>query len=134
MNTSSLLTAATAAVLVACASSSSPLRPTRDSRISDLSDAACDKYADKGAGCPGYGTAPGQTYKTTADCKRALANAAGMLWPADTCGEGRIRPDRYASCEDRVESYRCPTGAVSFLEGISALEGCQSSKVCIDPR
>ena len=134
MHTPTLITAGTAAVLVACASSSSPLRPTRDSRISDLSEAACDKYSDTSAGCPGYGTAPGQRYRTTADCKRDFANAAGTLWPADKCGEGRISPDRYASCEDRVESYTCPAGVVSFLEGISALEGCQPSKVCIDPR
>ena len=134
MNTPTLLAAGTAALVVACASSSSPLKPTRESRIADLSEAACDKYGDTSSGCPGYGTAAAQRYQTTADCKRDFANAVGTLWPADQCGEGRISADRYASCEARVESYSCPTGAARFIESVSALDGCQPSKVCIDAR
>jgi len=133
MLTLRLLVAGTAIAAAACASSSSPLRPTRDARISDLSETTCERYGDPGAACPGYGTSTGQRYQTKTDCKRDLAKMAGVLWPADKCGAGRINPDRYASCEDSAEAFAYSTGATSLTDGISALDGCQSSKVCIDP-
>lgn len=133
MLTLRLFAAGAAIAAAACASSSSPLRPTRDARISDLSETACERYGDTGAACPGYGTAAGQKYQTKADCKRDLAEMAGLLWPADKCGGGRINPDRYMTCENSAEAFAYATGAKSLTDGVAALDGCQSSKVCIDP-
>ena len=121
--------AGTAIAAAACASSSSPLRPTRDARISDLSETTCESYGATGAACPGYGTAAGQKYQTETDCKRDLAKMAGVLWPADKCGGGRINPDRYMTCESNAEALAYSTGATSLIDANSAIDGCQSSKV-----
>lgn len=123
----------TLAAATACASSGSPLKPTRDARISSIAKAACARYGDTAGGCPGYGTGSTQKYQTKDDCERDFANTASNMWPADKCSGGRINSDRYASCENDVKVYACSTGGSAFFSGITALDSCQSGKVCIDP-
>lgn len=110
----------------------SPLEPSRDSRIESLASSACARYADTGAGCPGYGTGSGQTYATEGDCERAFSDRAADLWPADKCSDGRIDSARYQSCESRAKAFACSSGVTNIFDAIEALDECKASQVCID--
>ena len=109
-----------------------PLEPSRETRISSLAAAACDRYADTEAGCPGYGT--DKKYATQADCRRDFEKAAGDLWPASECSDQQINSSAYQQCEDRAKTFACSTGTQNFFDAVSALDECKAAKVCTDPK
>jgi hypothetical protein len=106
-----------------------PGSQSRDERIRDLADTACDRYGDTDAGCPGYGTGPGQVYLTEDDCQRDFETRASQLWPVGQCSEERISGDRVDRCEDSVRVVAC---AGSIMDTMMALPECQASAVCVD--
>lgn len=108
------------------------IEPSRESRISSLADTACDRYEDTSAGCPGYGTASSQKYASEDACENDFKQKAENLWPVADCNDGRIDANRFQACLDRVKTYACSTGGEAILDGVSALDECSASKVCID--
>lgn len=119
--------------LLGCSSDAvddTPLEPSRDTRIQTLAIAACDRYGDTDAGCPGYGS--GKKYATTADCQRDFEKVAADLWPDAQCSNGRIDSSAYQQCEDRAKTFACSTGMQNAFDAVAALEECKASKVCSD--
>ncbi|MBX3216782.1 MAG: hypothetical protein KF850_32405 [Labilithrix sp.] len=108
------------------------VEPSRESRIESLASAVCERYADTGAGCPGYGTGDDQKYATESDCEADFHTKAANLWPAERCDSGRIDNARYESCVTRAKNYACSEGAQNIVDAISALDECSASKVCTD--
>jgi hypothetical protein len=106
-----------------------PGSQSREERIRELADAACDRYGDTDAGCPGYGTGQGQTYATEDDCQRDFETRAAQLWPVGSCSEERINGDRVERCRDSVRVVAC---AGSMMDTMMALPECQASAVCVD--
>lgn len=104
--------------------------PSREERIQSIAVAACARYADAEAGCPGYGTSSDQPYQTQADCLRDFEDKAGDLWPANECGNGRINDAKYRTCEDRAKVVAC---SQSLWDAIGALDECKADSVCTDP-
>ena len=104
--------------------------PTREQRITSIAAAACARYADAEAGCPGYGTASDQPYQTENDCLRDFEDRAGELWPSNSCSNGRINDAKYRTCEDRAKVVACSQG---LWDAIAALEECSAGEVCSDP-
>lgn len=104
--------------------------PSREERIESLARAACARYADEAAGCPGYGTGDDQVYQTAADCERDFEGRASDLWPNDECGQGQINPGRYDVCEDRAQLAAC---SQNLFDSIGALAECNADEVCTDP-
>lgn len=115
------------------ASDDTIVEPSRESRIDNLADEACDRYADTGAGCPGYGTGSDHKYATEADCENDFRSKASDMWPADRCDNGRIDNSRYQTCIDRVKNFACSSGGQSILDAVSALSECNADQVCTDP-
>lgn len=109
------------------------LEPTRDERIRSLANAACDRYEDTDAGCPGFGTGDDQRYETKGDCVRDFESRGSTLWPNERCGQGQIDNARFESCVDRAENFACSTGLQNISDAISALNECNADTVCIDP-
>ncbi|XYH93541.1 DUF6184 family natural product biosynthesis lipoprotein [Sorangium sp. So ce1128] len=107
-----------------------PGEESREARIEQISEAACDRYADTEAGCPGYGTTDDQTYETEEDCERDFADRAAELWPASECGSGQINDSRYDVCEERAKAAACSQG---IIDAIAALDECSAENVCSDP-
>jgi hypothetical protein len=106
-----------------------PGSQSREERIRDLADAACDRYADTEAGCPGYGAGEGQRYATEDDCERDFQSRASSLWPADQCPEDRINGNRFDRCRDSARVIAC---AGDMMDAMMALPECQASAVCVD--
>ncbi|WP_437600744.1 DUF6184 family natural product biosynthesis lipoprotein [Sorangium sp. So ce590] len=106
-----------------------PGEASREARITQIAEAACDRYADTEAGCPGYGT-DDQTYATEEDCQRDFEDRAGELWPATECGSGQINDSRYDVCEERAKAVACSEG---IFDAIAALDECSAGSVCTDP-
>ncbi|WP_437677896.1 DUF6184 family natural product biosynthesis lipoprotein [Sorangium sp. So ce131] len=107
-----------------------PGEQSREARIEQISEAACERYGDTEAGCPGYGTGEDQTYATEEDCERDFADRAGELWPAAECGAGQINDSKYEVCEERAKAAACSEG---FFDAIAALSECSAENVCTDP-
>ena len=107
-----------------------PGEESREARITQIAEAACDRYADTEAGCPGYGTADEQTYETEEDCQRDFEDRAAELWPASECGSGQINDSRYDVCEERAKAVACSQG---IFDAIAALDECSTETVCTDP-
>ena len=104
--------------------------PSREERITQLATAACARYADTAAGCPGYGTGDDQEYETETDCLADFQERATDMWSASECGSGQINVGRYRACEDRAKLAACSQG---FIDTIMAASECRASEVCIDP-
>ncbi|AUX23921.1 uncharacterized protein SOCEGT47_044510 [Sorangium cellulosum] len=107
-----------------------PGEASREARITQIAEAACDRYADTEAGCPGYGTGDEQTYETEGDCQRDFEERAADLWPASECGSGQINESRYDVCEERAKAVAC---SESIFDAIAALDECSAESVCTDP-
>jgi len=117
------------AFLGACSSDAADntsLEPSRETRISDLAEAACDRYEE----CTGYGTGSGMTYPSESECRADFTSKAGTLWPSDKCSNGQINNARYETCVNSAKSVACGGG---ILDTIAALDDCNSGKVCTDP-
>ncbi|WP_437785793.1 DUF6184 family natural product biosynthesis lipoprotein [Sorangium sp. So ce1097] len=107
-----------------------PGEASREARITQIAEAACDRYADTEAGCPGYGTGDDQEYETEEDCQRDFEARAADLWPASECGSGQINESRYDVCEERAKAVACSGG---IFDAIAALSECSAESVCTDP-
>lgn len=108
------------------------IEASRAQRIDSLADAACDRYEDTGAGCPGFGTGNDQKYANEDACENDFKQKAENLWPVAKCNDGQIDANRFDACVARVKSYACSTGGQNFLDGISALGECSADNVCVD--
>ena len=106
-----------------------PGSQSREERIRDLASAACDRYGDTEAGCPGFGTGQGQLYATEDDCQRDFETRASQLWPVDQCSESQINGDRFTRCQDSARVVACAGTVMSMM---MALPECQASAVCVD--
>ncbi len=107
-----------------------PGEASREARITQIAEAACDRYADTEAGCPGYGTGDEQEYETEEDCQRDFEARAADLWPASECGSGQINDSRYDVCEERAKAVACSQG---LFDAIAALDECSADSVCTGP-
>lgn len=105
------------------AADNTDLEPSRETRISDLAEAACDRYES----CTGYGS--GKQYPSESECRADFTNKAGTLWPSDKCGSGRINNGRYTTCVDAAKNVACGGGV---LDVIAALDDCKATTVCTD--
>lgn len=131
-----VLALAASATFAACSDSAEdtaedivPGTQSREERIRELADAACDRYGDTEAGCPGFGTGEGQIYATEDDCQRDFETRAAQLWPAGQCSEERISGDRIARCQDSVRVVAC---AGNMMDTMMVLPECQASAICVD--
>lgn len=121
--------------IVACnsdAADDTAVEASRASRIASLAEAACDRYADTAAGCPGYGTASNQKYETASSCENDFKQKAEDLWPVSRCSDGKIDSSRFDACVNRAKNFACSTGGQNVLDAISALDECKADKVCVD--
>jgi len=121
--------------IAACNSESAddtPVEASRAMRIESLADAACNRYEDTGAGCPGYGTGSGQKYADENACESDFKQKAEDLWPVDKCDDGRIDSSRFEVCLNKAKSFACSTGGQNILDAISALSECNADQVCTD--
>ena len=103
---------------------------SRQQRIDNLAEAACDRYADTGSGCPGFGA--DKPYAGEDQCENEFRTNAERLWPVARCNDRQIDNDAYQVCLERSKDYACAQGLGRVIDALEALGECSADRVCTD--
>ena len=124
------------ALLPSCnsnAADDTAFEPTRDMRLHDLAEAACERYGDTEAGCPGFGTAEVRRYESEQDCTEDFSFSGSALWPNERCGQDQIDNARFEACVGRASTFPCSNDLGTIYSVVSSIEECNVDMVCTDP-
>ena len=103
---------------------------SREQRIDNLAEAACDRYADTGNGCPGFGG--DRPYADEDQCENEFRDNAEQLWPVARCNDRQIDNDAYQVCLERSKDYACAQGLGRVVDALEAVAECSADRVCTD--